>query len=459
MALKSMTKLLVGLFFILGASTAISSDATCKNGQGGDCEDGTPKQDVSVLFQSKNAQVLTALVSSTDDSNMAWQASMRPRLQKMMEIGATFQDIKDLIGDGTTPEVAGIIAGLIKIIEDDLQEKVKRDQTSAQTELDTRIDALTTTTKTAVELKASVDQLDKSHDQCVTEEHQMLGAYETCKDEEAVLMEEKPSAAFCGSPDFDISYPDSPQLDATLVVDFSKGLDFVKEQLDLYLQPLHDYIARIKVQAASDQAKWDFADETCNAKTKELQEKTVECGQKLDAWRAQHEKCLNEKNGQELSLCAFGNAYQSKCAAKTAFDTLKADITGKGTSYSELDRKKEWRQTTRLACVLKEFKSTTELTTGAVEACTKSNDDAAKEFESDVGSINLQEATYDNLTSETSFTCAEAAMKFGTGVLWTVPENSAGEVPWIPKSTDYTKSTDYKYAIDPDSSNKPFGLC
>merc|ERR1719345_108879 len=107
----------------------------------------------------------------------------------MMQIDATFQDFKELLGDGTTPEVAGILAGLIKTIEEDLQEKVKRDQTSAQTELDTRIDALTTTTKTAVELKASVDQLDKSHDQCVTEEHQMLGAYETCKDEEAVLME------------------------------------------------------------------------------------------------------------------------------------------------------------------------------------------------------------------------------------------------------------------------------
>lgn len=455
MPLMPLSKLLVCLLFTFGASTAVGGDGTCK--LGGNCENDTPKhEDISALFQGKNAQVLTARVSSTNGSNMVWQASMRPRLQKIMELGATIQDIKESIGVGNTPEVPAIIESLIKIIEDDLQEKIKRDQTSAQTELDTRMDALTTQTESAFGLKVTADVFDKSLDQCVTEEHQMLEAYETCKDEEAALTGEKASTAFCSNPDFDIWYASSLQLPATLDVDFNKGLDFVKEELDLYLQPLHEHISNIKRQAVIDQAKWDVAEQKCEAKKVELQEKTEECGQKLGAWQAQHDKCYHAKDLQKLKLCGFGHAYQVKCAAKTAVDTLKADIVGFGTTWSEPDRKNEWRQTTRLACVLDEFKSTTDLTVGAVDKCTKSRGKAADEFENDVGTIDLKQTTYDSLTSQAKFTCDETDIKFGSGVLWTAPNAPYG---WIPKSTDYEKVAGHTYAIESDASQAPFDFC
>jgi len=444
MALKSMTKLLVGLFFILGASTAIGIDATCKNGQGGDCEDDTPKQDVSVLFQSKNAQVLTARLDT---------ASIRPRMKKLMEMDSTVNDIIAMGKAAVTPEFKTVIGDLIGFVED-LQDKVKRDQNFAQSEVDKRIAELTDTTGRAVEDKTHADEFDTSLDQCITEEQRLLQAYETCKTEEGVLEIEKPSVEYCGHPDFGIAYTNPPQLPLTLTVDFSQGLANVEQQLDDYLAPLKAWIDVTKNTAASDQVKWDTADQKCKEKTKELADKTTECGERLEAWRAQHEKCLYADKAQEKSLCEFGHAYQAKCTRKTAFDTLKTDITGDGTSYSEPERKQEWRHTVRLVCVLNEIKSTTELTTGAVETCTKSNDKAAEEFEQDVGSIDLKQTTYELLTSPTKFTCKEAAVMFGSGVLWTVP--TAGEVP---KSTDYTKATGYQYAIESDPSNAPFDFC
>jgi len=523
MALKSMTKLVVGLFFILGASTAIGSDATCKNGQGGDCEDDTPKQaDTHALFQSKTVQVLTARVPSEDDPNTvlaetdkggeieeldvrldeakatvqklndeiteanqkvskitgfkkeatdvrttgkqedagaikdaaaSQKASIRPRMKKLMEMDTTVNDIIAMGKAAVTPEFKTVIGDLIAVVED-LQDKVKRDQNFAQTEVDERIAGLTETTERAVEEKTHADEFDTSLDQCISEEQRLLQAYETCKTEEGVLEIEKPSAEYCGHPDFGIEYTDPPQLPFTLTVDFSQGLANVQRELDHYLAPLEQWIDVKKTTAASDQVKWDTADQKCKNKTKELADKTTECGESLEAWRAQHEKCLHADTAQEKSLCEFGHAYQAKCTGKTAFDTLKTDITGNGTSYSEPDRKQEWRHTVRLGCVLNQIKSTTELTTGAVETCTTSNDRAAQDFETDVGSIDLKQTAYELLTSSAKFTCEEASIMFGSGVLWTVP--FAGEVP---KSTDYTKATGYQYAIESDPSNGPFDFC
>jgi len=455
----SMTNLLVGLLVTLGASTstAIDGDGSCKTG--GACENNMPKQeDISALFQSKNAQVLTGRVLPNLVAAQN-KASTRPRMQKLMEINATVHDIKELIGAGNTPEVPGLIQSLIDIIKTEIQVKVKGEQTNAQAELDTRIDVLKTTTESAVGLKAESDQVDKTLDECVTQEQQLLVAYETCKAEEAALIHDKPTAAFCGNPDFDIAYSNAPQLPPILAVDFSKGLDYVHEQLDIYLQPLIKFIDNTKVQAAVDQKKWDAADRKCKGIIDDIDAKTTECGQRLASWRAQHDKCGNEKGGQKLSLCQFGGAYQNKCAAKTAFDTLKDDIVGSGTVWSESDRENEWTQTTKLICVLEKFKTDTDLNTDAVEDCTKGETGAANQFTQDVTRIDTKQSTYDSLTSEESFTCAETHLTFGTGVQWTVPVNGAGDIVWIPSSASYTKATAHSYAIESDSSQPPFDFC
>jgi len=459
MALMSLTNLLVGLLVTLGASTstAIDGDGSCKTG--GACENNMPKQeDISALFQSKNAQVLTGRVLPNLVAGQS-EASTRPRMQKLMEIHATVHDIKELIGAGSTPEVPGLIQSLIDIIKTEIQVKVKGEQTNAQAELDTRLDVLKTRTETAVGLKAGSDQVDKSHDTCVTEEQQVLVAYETCKAEEAALIDDKPTAAFCGNPDFDIAYSNPPQLAPILNVDFSKGLEFVHGELDIYLQPLRSFIDSTKVQAAVDQKKWDAADKKCKGIIDDIDDKTTECGQRLAVWRAQHEKCGNEKGGQELSLCQFGDAYQNKCVAKTAFDTLKDDIVGSGTVWSEPDRENEWTQTTKLICVLEKFKTDTDLSTDAVNDCTKPETDAAAQFTKDVTRIDTKQSTYDSLTSEESFTCGETHLTFGTGVLWTVPVNEAAIIEWIPSSASYTKATAHSYAIESDSSQPPFDFC
>jgi len=438
-----------GILLTLAASTstAVDGDGSCKIG--GACKDDPSKHDeISSLFQSK----LTA-------NQIVASSSSRPRKQKLAEINASVNDLKGLIGAVDTPEVPGIIQALIDLIENDLQVKVKEDQTETQTELDKRLDLLTTTTNTAVDLKAGADQSDKTYDQCVTDEKQMMEAYETCKQEEADLIEEEPTDAFCGNPDFDIVYTNPPQLDETLHVTFSAGIDVVKAELDAYLKPVTDWFAATKTQAESDQKKWDYADQTCKAKRKEIEEKKVECAQKLEAWRGQHETCESAKNVLTLSLCDFGHAYQGKCAAKTSFDELVDDIEGSGTVWSEPDRENEWTQTVKLNCVLAKFKDSIDLNTAVVDDCTLSADDAAAQFTQDVTRIDKKQATYDTLTSGPNFTCSETHLTFGNGALWTVPRNDAGDVPWIPSSAGYTRATDYTYAIQSDSNQPPFDFC
>jgi len=426
---QPLAKSLVGLF-ILAASSSTAVD-----GDGSACKGDPSKHDeISSLFQSK----LTA--------NQI-VASSRPRKQKLAEINASVYDMKELIGAVDTPEVPGLIQDLIDLIENDLQVKIKEDQTETQTELDKRLDLLTTTTNTAVDLKAGADQSDQTYDQCVTDEKQKMEAYETCKTEEAALIAEEPTAAFCGNPDFDIKYTNPPQLDETLHVTFSAGIDVVKAELDAYLKPVTDWFAATKTQAESDQEKWDYADQTCKAKIKEREEKTAECIQKLDEWTVQHETCVDAKNALTLSLCEFGNAYQGKCAAKTAFDDLVDDIEGSGTVWSEPDRENEWTQTVKLSCVLAKFKDSIGLNTAVVDDCTLDADVAKDQFTHDVTPIDKKQATYDTLKSGANFTCSETHLTFGNGALWTVPVNDANEVPWIPSSASYTRATDYLYDI------------
>merc|ERR1719272_1828851 len=108
-------------------------------------------------------------------------------MKKLMELDTTVNDIAALGKAAATPEFAPIIADLVRVIEDELQEKVKDDQTYAQSKITERITRLTETTDNTVEDKSAADGFDTSLNHCITEEQGLLQAYETCKSEEAVL--------------------------------------------------------------------------------------------------------------------------------------------------------------------------------------------------------------------------------------------------------------------------------
>merc|ERR1719199_25990 len=142
---------------------------------------------VTMLLQSK--AVLKTLDQSSvlakDDPNRGAnqaEASTLPRMQKLDEMTAAVAGVKELLGGGASPGVVELIDQMIKIIED-LKEKVKIYQESTQTKLDTRITTLTDRTENAVKEKNEADQYDKSYDQCISEEQQLLVAHETCKSE------------------------------------------------------------------------------------------------------------------------------------------------------------------------------------------------------------------------------------------------------------------------------------
>jgi len=487
MAPMRSTKLLVSLLpFTLCASSTIGGDGTCKNG--GTCGNAAVKQEeVNALFQRKSAQVATALdkssvrpmvdtakvgdnqvkVTPTGDPNKVAdkiekiEVPVQPRMRKVLEISKTVDDIQALAAAGATPEVATIIADLIRIIEEDLLPKVKEDHEFARSKVTEQIGELTATTESAVKEKTHADSADVSLDHCITDEKRLITEYETCKSEEAALLIERDSAEYCGHDIFDfVGYTGSPhsELPDIWKVDFKLGEEAVLAQLDGYMADLLAWLSATKVKAVADTATWETYDERCKAKTKEYEDKIIECGEREGKWRAKHEECLHVANAQKTALCQFGHAYQAKCASKSDYDQVHTDITGSGTPYSQPDRKQEHRQLARLTCVLDIFKTTTELTTGSVTSCTLSDDEADNNFEAALGSIDLQEETYDSLTSQAKFACAEGSIKFASGVQWTVPANN-GNDDWIPKSSEYEKEEGYVYAIASDSSSPPFDFC
>jgi len=467
----SLTKLLLVGTFVLAA--AIDIDGTCENG--GNCAkkgaDQAAMTDTLGFIQSSLAQ--TILATPTDLQNKdtaqkkraldaAKEASKRPTMQQILEMNASVYDIRALLESGATPEVQGIIQDMIDTIAKNLQVKVKEDQDEAKEEVVKRIDSLADTTESAVEQKKVADNSDRNLDHCVTEEKGLLEAYETCKNEEADLQDEKDSKDYCNNDIFTFVYTvpeDKRTFEPDIEVSFDKGLEHVRGELDAYIAPLQNWIDGAKADAATHQATWDDFDAKCKAKTKELAEKTQECADKLAAWQYHHEKCLHAKLSQQVALCGFGYLYHDKCDSKTDFDKLKTDVTTPGTTWSEVDREQEWTHTDRLMCVLEEFKKTTELTTGAVYNCTKTDDQAKQIFEDEVGRVDFQDDKYNSLTSETNFTCAEEGIMFGSGVLWTVPTNDDDNDAWVPSSADYKKETGHTYAIESDTSKPPFPFC
>lgn len=478
MPLKTLTKLLVAFFFILGSSSAIDIDGTCNSG--GACVGGMtdkaavawrnvltrvadmrnaeqPNEDTSALFQSKKAEVLAARGLQKKDPKIAAdqiEASTPLRMQKMMEIKTAVRDIKDLIGAVATPEITGLIQQMITIVKD-IQMHIAEDQNDARQELYRRFANLHNMTKIALSLKAGVDTSVSNYDGCVTDEKSSFDAYVKCQSEENSI-EPEPTPDYCAHPDLNISYSDPPQLPKTLTVDFKEGLTNVQQELDRYLLPLTEWLDATKTKAKGDQDKWDTADMRCKAKIKENKDKKRECTERLTTWRNKHEACMEVLNEQKLALCEFGRAYHNKCAAKLELDLLKADIAGNGTVWSESDREHEWTETTKLTCVLAKFNTTTKLSTGALEDCTKSIDKA--EFDRDVTLIDTKQAFYDELVSEANLTCAETNFTFGGGVLWTVPVNRHSVVDWIPNSTDYARMTSHVHSIDLESRVPPYDI-
>jgi len=496
----SLAKLTLCIFVTLGASTALDADGTCANGGSCTKEDNTQTSQLSAeglvvdtfgLIQSThilgkkmsgNLNITpTALPKEDTAQNTGQLTAQKERaldgikkaatqfsMEKMMQFNTSIREMRQMLGTDWTPENEGVIQEVVDTLANHIEDNIKRDQQSAKSEVVTRIADLTEKTNSLVAQKTVSDVADTTHSTCVTEEVGLLTAHKTCTDEETQLTIDKPTNEFCGNSILEpVVYQNSAELIAYLsndiTIDYSKDIADIIDDLAAHAAEVNKlmttWVDAQKLIAETEKDNWETYNQKCIDITKQLEDKTAECGEKLAAWQLQHEKCLHEKSVQKLSVCGFGLKYQSKCESKINYETTRGGIKGTGTVLSEPDREQEFTHFNRIICVLDTFKTAIEFDSDAVDACTVEEVPAADKFAAEVGRIDLQEDEYEALTSEANFNCNEAEIPFGDGDLWTVPENTDGVLGWLPTADDYSKATGYAYAISSDQSNAPFEFC
>jgi len=443
----SLTKLLGGLFFILGGSTAIESDATCKNGD--DCVDDTPNQDLSVFVQIKNVQVLTARNGVPNITAAETEVFVRPAMQKLAEMNATMTTLKAL--SVATPEVNIIVNGMINTIKTDIKPHIVTSHTDTQALVDTTISTLSSRTIGAVEKKKAAVAADKALSYCYAEQRRLLVLHETCTDDEATLKGEKET--LCSSPLLETkTYSVPSDLKKDLTCDFSTGTctavrDARKNEHATWLNGL---------SIVADKISYDNAHAACVAATELWTNKIARCQTMWSSFQNKHAQCLYALKAQQLAICMFGDNLQSKCETKSSYDTLILDILSADNSHSTSDRASEWRAVSKLECMLGEFVGGANFDNAMIATCTKNDVDAGLDFEKHVGIIDKKTAEYTSLITEANFNCAETAIMF-TGDKWSVPTGDPD--PTTHMSSVYTKETGWEYAFDSDSTNPPFAFC
>jgi len=444
-----LTTLLGGLFLILGSSAATEGDPTCKNGD--DCMYDTLKQDLSALFQSKNAQILTASVPANDApvvTSDQMKVFVRPASQKLAEMNATMTALKAL--SAATPEVNIVVQGMIDSINTNIKPHIITDHTDTQTLVDTTISTLSTRTTDAVEKKKDADAADNTLVQCYAEQRRLLVDHENGKIEEARLKGEMDNtcSVVALKPK---TYAFPPELKKDLTCDFSVGdctdvRDIRKAEHDKWLNAL---------PVAKDKKSYDDAHAACEAAKLAHENQVASCKTMWSNFVSKNEHCLYALKAQQLAICMFGDSLHYKCETKSDYDTLIRDIDGVTNSDSTSDRAKEWEAVNKLECMLDAFIGGAIFDNAMIAKCTKNETDAKADFELKVGIIDKKTEEYTWLISEANFTCLETAITF-SGDKWSVPPQ--GDLT-NHVSSAYTMVTGYEYAFESDVNKAPFDFC
>jgi len=365
------------------------------------------------------------------------------------------EGVQDKLRDlaSATPDLNfnGVVEVLIDTIKSDVQSIIMRSKNATDDEMKRRIQQLETDTSAAMEAKGAANDEDEAWFECVRDE-QKLQEFEEEKQQELERALEA-TVIPCRGRDDNRIYSREAQEPMQLTCDFSQG-DQCDTELQKIEQAVIESIQTLKQEVGHQESVWNGYHEQCNGAWE------AHAGAEADLELAERERIqkqgecslLKEKRG--ISICAFGEALQVKCAALSSYNQIKEQLDQPGNVHSQVDRIAEWATTEATRCLLQDQIDNNVLYDPAqarqsLEACVASAD-----FEAQGGDLSRQskQEQVDALKTEETFTCVDLHFDFYNGQAWDVNRQA------LPISSGY-QSVDFAPEATLDQEQEPFEIC
>lgn len=396
-------------------------------------------------FKVDNAARHTQLMSSIASAIESHKAG---NVQAVQEVLDTLRDVAS-----ATPDLNfnGPIQVLIDTITSDVQSIIMHSKNATDSEMTRRIQQLDSDTHAATEAKGAADDKDKAWFECVTDEKELQQIEE--EKQRDVERAQEATVTPCSSRDDNRIYSRKFQEPIQLTCDFSQG-DQCDTELQKFEQAVTESLQSLEQAAGQQSAAWNRYNEQCN----EAWEAHARAEADLEnAERARIQKqgdCSGLKENRIVSICAFGEALQVKCAAFDSYNQIEGQLDQQGNVHSQVDRIAEWATTEATRCLLQDQIDNNVLFDTArarqsLEACV-----AKADFEAQGGDLSRQskQEEVDALMTEERFTCTQLRMEFFNGQAWEVNRHAD------PISDGY-QIVAFTPEVTLDQEQGPFEIC
>jgi hypothetical protein len=351
-----------------------------------------------------------------------------------------------IAGVDITPGVNETLKTLVETIQDSILAAIKQHHESTQQTVNTRVSELNQKTRLAVDAHSSAAFADITYVECMRN-------LESCQETHANCTEELDKAnataiESCQASDAKRFYrsnesvheADVPVLECDYALPASEcKFDEFKSALAAWAD------TKIHTELETNRSNYDASQAICDTDKGDLKDKEANCTTTRNNCVQRRLNCTEKEIRRDVSMCTFGDRLQEKCASKTSYDNLTADIRGKGSAYSDPDRRHEWMSAELIKCMLHDHRMGADFDNASMQRCRPLSN-----YSKDVGVLDLQTQRARDLTSGDNFDCIQTAINFsGTNVVTT---------PGNPYPT-FAFNTPYAPTINLVPGTVPFGMC
>jgi len=345
----------------------------------------------------------------------------------------------------------GVIQELIDKLTSDVQSIIMTHKGATDDEMKRRIQQLDTDTHAAMEAKGVADDEDEAWFECVRGEKELQELEE--EKQQGVERALEATVIPCKARDDSKAYSGEAPVPMQLTCDFSQG-DQCDTELQRIEQDVMERIQSLKQEVGQKESVWSGYNEQCN-EANEAHATAEEDLERAEGVRMQkQDECSLLKDKRRLSICAFGEALQAKCAAFSSYNQIKEQLDQPGNEHSQVDRIAEWATTEATRCLLQDQIDNNVLSDPAqarqsLDACVASAD-----FEAQGGDLSRQskQEQVDALMTEEKFDCVDLQFEFYKGQTWDVNRQAD------PISSGY-QIVAFAAEASLDQEQEPFEIC
>jgi hypothetical protein len=349
-------------------------------------------------------------------------------------------------GVDITPGVNETLRTLIETIQDSILDNIRHHHEGTQQTVRSKVSDLRQKTNRAVGAHTEATDTDIDYVQCMRNLASCQGSHAHC----TTRLGDMHSAAntSCAESHAKRFYKSNESVHAQSIPELE--CDYALPRRECKFDDFKSALANwadtmIQPELEANRSNYDRAHRICSQHQNDVHNQSQNCTDTRNNCVATELSCKELETRRDVSMCTFGDKLQQKCASKTSYDDLAANIRGTGSVHSDPDRRHEWMSAELIKCMLHDHRMGADFDNTTMQRC-----EPLSNYSRDVGVLDLQMDNVRNLTSAENFDCIQTKVNFsGVEVVMT---------PGTPDPT-YNFFTPYSPAVNLTLGTVAFGIC